>query len=211
MNENVNMTINVVTATEMTVPQWMAPFVRQLFAIPTHLTPAERLTLLQTAVNLGPAFVAVEIGSYLGASTAFLGLAAQVRGGVVHAVDTWQNESMGGEGLRDTWTEFRTNTARFERSIVAHRGTSVEVARRDGPLPCELLFIDGDHHHPMVVTDLRAWLPMLKPGAVLAMHDIDHPEVRAAFDEVVGTSRLHEPPQVVDRLLTCRPSAFVPT
>jgi hypothetical protein len=32
MNENVNMTINIVTTTEMTVPQWMVPYVRQLFA-----------------------------------------------------------------------------------------------------------------------------------------------------------------------------------
>jgi predicted O-methyltransferase YrrM len=205
MNENVNMTINIVTTSEMTVPQWMVPYVRQLFAIPTHMTASERLMLLQTAVNLGQGFSAVEIGSYLGASTAFLGLGAQMRAGTVHAVDTWQNESMGGEGLRDTWSEFCTNTAPFASSIATHRGTSLEIAHSVA-LPCDLLFIDGDHHKDAVVADLQHWLPSLKPGGMLAMHDIDHGDVKAAFDEVIGT-KVDGDVQVVDRLLMCRPAA----
>ncbi len=206
MNETVSLTVHVTTVTDMTLPRWMTPFVRPLFAIPTHMTAQERLMLFQTAVNLPAGFTAVEIGSYLGASTAFLGYAAHTRQGVVHAVDTWSNEAMGAEGQRDTWHEFQANTSPFSHFIVPHRGRSADVAAREGPLPCDLLFIDGDHRYEAVAADLRDWLPSLKPGGVLAMHDIDQAGVKRAFDELAG-ARLTGPPQVFERLLICRPAA----
>jgi predicted O-methyltransferase YrrM len=207
VNDNVNMTITVATIGEFTFPRWMTTFVRQLFAIPTHMTPQERLALLQAALNLAPNFTIVEIGSYLGASTAFMAYAATTKGGVVHAVDTWQNDSMGGEGSRDTFAEFRANTDSFAHFIVPHRGRSVDVAQREGPISCDMLFIDGDHHVDAVIADLRHWLPSLKPGGLLAMHDIDHPEVKQAFDTVIG-ARVSADPQLVDRLLMCRPTGI---
>jgi predicted O-methyltransferase YrrM len=182
----------------------MTPFAKHLFGIPTHMTLQERLVLFQTALGLAPGFSIVEIGSYLGASTAFLGFAALHRGGFVHAVDPWTNDAMGAEGERDTWGEFRRNTAPFEHYIVPHKGFSADVRAAEPGLTCDLLFVDGDHSYEAVVTDLRAWLPGLKPGGVLAMHDIDAPPVRQAFDEIVA-GRLSAPPQVVDRLLICRP------
>jgi predicted O-methyltransferase YrrM len=205
MNDNINMTITVATIGEFTFPRWMTTFIRQLFAIPTHMTTQERLALMQAALNLAPGFSIVEIGSYLGASTAFMAYAATTKGGVVHAIDTWQNESMGAEGLRDTFAEFRANTQPFAHFIVTHRGTSVEIAKREAPIPCDLLFIDGDHHVDAVIADLEHWLPSLKPGGLLAMHDIDHPEVKEAFDTVIGT-RVEGDVQVVERLLMCRPA-----
>jgi len=204
MSDVVKLTLQIVTVSDLAVPRWMTPWAQHLFAIPTHMTPQERLMLLQTAVNLQQGFTAVEIGSYLGASTAFLGFAALQRDGMIHAVDTWNNNAMGAEGERDTWAEFRKNTGPFEHFITAHRGASVEIARKAGTIPCDLLFIDGDHSYPAVVADLRAWLPSLQPGAVLAMHDIDSPTVKQAFDDVVGLEVL-QPPQIIERLLICRP------
>lgn len=201
------MTVSVVTVSDLTVPRWMSPFVKHLFGIPTHMTMQERLVLLQTAIALPMGFAVVEVGSYLGASTAFLGFAALHRAGIVHAIDPWTNDAMGAEGGRDTFTEFRTNTAPFEHFITAHRGTSVEVYAR-GPIACDLLFIDGDHRYPAVVADLRTWVPALKPGGILAMHDIDAPSVKQAFDEVIGEGRVMSPPQIVDRLLVCRPNGI---
>jgi len=204
MSENVVMTLPIVTVSDVTLPRWMTPFAKHLFGIPTHLTFQERLTLLQTAIALPPGFAALEIGSYLGASTAFLGFAALQRGGFVHAVDPWTNDAMGAEGERDTWGEFRRNTEPFRHFIVPHRGFSADVHAREPAIPCDLLFIDGDHRYEAVAADLRLWLPSVKPGGVVAMHDIDSPGVRRAFDEAVG-ARLDQPPQVVDRLLVCRP------
>jgi len=209
MSDVVKATVNVVTAVEMTISREMAPYVHALFAIPTHLSPQERLSLFGCAAALPPGFVAVEIGSYLGASTAFLAYAALTKDGMVHAVDTWGNEAMGNEGERDTWHEFHANTRSFAAHIVTHRGRSVEVAERVGRIPCDLLFVDGDHARDAVIADLRNWLPSLKPGGVLAMHDFDHPDVKAAFDLVVGGQRIAPDAHIVDgRLLICRPTSF---
>lgn len=204
MSENVTMTIPIVTVSDITLPRWMTPFAKHLFGIPTHMTMQERLVLLQAALELPAGFAAVEIGSYLGASTAFLGFAALHRGGTVHAVDPWTNDAMGAEGARDTFGEFRRNTEPFAHFIVPHPGFSADVQAREGGIACDLLFIDGDHSYPAVSADLRLWLPSLRPGGILAMHDIDAPGVKQAFDEIVGTSRLEAPPKVVDRLLVGR-------
>src|SRR5271170_6341938 len=193
------MSVTVTTIREFNFPRWMTTLIGPLFAIPTHMTADERLALLQCGINLPPDSSVVEIGSYLGASTAFMAYAASTKGGIVHAVDTWQNESMGGEGQRDTFTEFRANTEAFAHFIVPHRGRSVDVAEREGPIACDLLFIDGDHHLEAVIADLRSWLPSLRPGGLLAMHDIDHPEVKAAFETVVG-ARVEGPIQISERL-----------
>ena len=204
----VKMTLPVVTVSDVTLPRWMTPHAKQLFGIPTHMTMQERLLLFQTAVALDPGFTIVEIGSYLGASTAFLGFAALHRGGAVHAVDPWMNDAMGAEGERDTLGEFRKNTADFEHFITRHRGFSADVSRR-GKIPCDMLFIDGDHSYEAVLTDLHSWLPSLKPGGILAMHDVDAPPVRRAFDEIVGDAKCEAQPTIIDRLLVCRPKAGV--
>lgn len=210
MSETVRMTLPIVTVSDVTLPRWMTPFAKHLFGIPTHMTFQERLLLFQTAMNLPLGFSVLEIGSYLGASTAFLGFAAMHRQGVVHAVDPWTNDAMGAEGERDTWGEFRRNTEPFEFFITAHRGRSAEVHARESTIPCHMLFIDGDHSYEACSTDLRLWLPSLAPNGVLAMHDIDSPDVKRAFDDLVGETALPAPPQVVDRLLLCRPKALAP-
>ena len=204
MSDTVHMTLQTVTVCDITLPRWMTPFAQQLFAIPTHMTVSERLSLFQAALALPQHFTVVEVGSYLGASTAFLGFAAMRNEGQVHAVDPWTNDAMGVEGQRNTWGEFRANTRTFEHYITPHRGTSADVLARDGAIPCDMLFIDGDHAYEAVVTDLRGWLPSLKPNGVLAMHDIDAADVKRAFDDVVGVGRIAGEPRIVERLLLCR-------
>ena len=203
-SDHVSVTVNAVTTSDMLLPVWMAPYAQQLFGIPTHMTVAERFLLVQAALSLPARSSVVEIGSYLGASTAFLGFAASVRDGIVHAVDPWTNDAMGAEGRRDTFAEFEENTRAFAPYVVAHQGYSADVHAREGAILCDMLFIDGDHSYDAVVTDLRLWLPSLKRGGLLAMHDIDAPEVRRAYDDVVG-AQIAGPPQVTDRLLVCNP------
>jgi len=200
----VNLTLRIVTVGDIALPRWMTPYAQHLFEIPTHMSPQERLMLLQTAIGLEQGFTAIEIGSYLGASTAFLAFGALQRNGTVHAIDVWTNQAMGAEGERDTWTEFTTNVAPFKHYIVPHRGDSVAVSREVGIIPSDLLFIDGDHRYAAVVKDLQCWLPSLKEGGILAMHDFDQPTVKQAFDDVVGGAVM-QPPQVVERLMICRP------
>jgi predicted O-methyltransferase YrrM len=137
----------------------------------THMTRLERLLLYRLGLRQPAGAVLLEVGSYLGASACFLAAAAQEIGGQVHCVDTWRNEGMS-EGFRDTWQEFRTNTERYASLIIPHRGRSVDVAGAfNGRL--DLLFIDGDHSYEGCRSDALAWLPHLKPGGIIVMHDYD--------------------------------------
>lgn len=204
MSDFVNMSIRIVTVADMGLPRWMVPYAQHIFAIPTHMTPMERLMLTQTALELPEGSTILEIGSYLGASTAFLAAAAIQRGATVQAVDTWMNDAMGAEGTWDTWTEFTTNTQPFRDYIVPHRGASTAVHAAKGDIPCDLLFVDGDHTYDGVVTDLKTWLPSLKAGGVLVMHDFDAASVQQGFAAVIGDA-LVQPPRLVDRLMICKP------
>lgn len=207
-DEAISITVPIMTVVEMAVPRWFAPHAPKLFAIPTHMTPNERIALLQRALTIGAGGTMLEIGSYLGASTAFLGFAATRLNGIVHAVDPWTNDAMGSEGVRDTFEEFSRNTQRYAARIVAHKGYSADVHAAEPSIPCDMLFIDGDHSYDAVAADLRMWLPSLKAGGVLAMHDIDLPDVKRAFEDVVvhaGNGVIGNA-DLTDRLLMCRPA-----
>ncbi len=39
----------------------------------------------------------------------------------------------------------------------------------------DFVFVDGDHTLEAVQSDIAAWWPLVKPGGLLAGHDIDHP------------------------------------
>ena len=198
------MSVRVMTVVEMGLPSWMTSYAQHIFGIPTHMPLRQRLVLTQTALELPEGFVVLEIGSYLGASTAFLAAAALQKAGTVHAVDTWMNNAMGAEGEWDTWIQFQANVAPFKDVIVTHRGRSADVHAREGDIPCDMLFIDGDHSYEGVLTDLRTWLPSLRPGGVLAMDDFNQTTVQQAFNEIVGTQYV-EAPKMLDLLMVCRP------
>ncbi|NLI80861.1 MAG: class I SAM-dependent methyltransferase [Deltaproteobacteria bacterium] len=137
----------------------------------THLTAQERLFLYWLASQQPAGSILVEVGSYLGASACFLAAGAlEVEGGArLHCVDTWRNHAMS-EGVRDTWREFQRNTQIYSSQIVVHRGLSTEVAKCF-PGEIQLLFLDGDHSYEGCRNDVVAWLPHLKKGGLLVMHD----------------------------------------
>jgi MMP 1-O-methyltransferase len=55
------------------------------------------------------------------------------------------------------------------------------------------VFIDAHHAYDHVAADIRAWIPKIKQGGIIAGHDIDTPDVKRAVMEaftgyaVVGT------------------------
>ncbi len=106
------------------------PLIEPLFRIETHMSFEERLELFRLALQLPSGFVACEIGSYLGASTAFLAAAASMRGGHVHAVDTWRNDDMPDEPGIDTFDRFLNNTRLFQHVITIHRGLAADMRHR---------------------------------------------------------------------------------
>lgn len=142
----------------------------QIFSILTHLTERERRELFLLAQELNDFQpVIVEVGSYLGGSSCFLAAGICSKNGMVYAVDTWQNQGMS-EGSRDTYQEFLTNTSPLSRWITPLRSLSTELAPHFDQ-PISLVFIDGNHAYEAVSEDIRAWLPKLRDGGIIALHD----------------------------------------
>jgi predicted O-methyltransferase YrrM len=143
--------------------------------VETHTTAAERLVLYQLGLACGGAHQAVEIGSYLGASSLCIaaGLREHGPGATLYCVDTWQNETMP-EGARDTYAEFLSNTDRVSAAIRCIRKRSENVELSDLPSEINLAFIDGDHGYEAVKGDVARLIPRLANGATVAFHDVKY-------------------------------------
>lgn len=149
--------------------------------IVTWTTRAELRQLYRLAVSCPAGATAVELGSYLGASTVFLAAGLKRINGRLICVDTWNNETMP-EGERDTYDEFQQNVRRFRDHIVPIRKRSSEVSFADVGDSVEFVFIDGDHSYSALRCDFECVEPMLTARAIVGFHD-------STYDEFPGVSR----------------------
>ncbi len=138
--------------------------------INTYTTPSELRALYRLGAACPSSAKALEIGSYLGASTCYLALGLATIGGHLYCVDTWQNETMP-EGERDTFAEFCQNIRAVRPQITAVRKRSSDLQPEDLSAPLHLVFIDGDHAYDSVKTDFNQVYPLLDRECVLALHD----------------------------------------
>ena len=129
----------------------------------------EREFLYKSARDLASGSVIAEIGSYLGASACFLASGGWGRVSRVYCIDTWENDAMS-EGPRKTFDDFLENISMLKNVMVPLKGKSIEVVKLLGG-PVDLLFLDGDHSYEAVVTDLKTYLPKVKAGGLLILHD----------------------------------------
>ena len=129
----------------------------------------------------------VEIGSYCGRSTIWLGDAARTAGTVVFAVDhprgseenqpgwEWHDPTVVDPriGKMDTLPFFRATVhdAGLEDHVVAVVGRSPVVARFWGR-PAAFVFIDGGHGVEPARQDYEGWTPHVAIGGTLAIHDV---------------------------------------
>ena len=134
-----------------------------------------------------PGLPFLEVGSYCGRSTVWLGGAARKCGTVVFAVDHhrgseenqagWEHHdpTLGDPriGKMDTLPFFRRTMHRagLEDVVVAIVGYSMPVARV-WRTPLGFLFIDGGHAEDVAMADYIGWTPHLAPAGVLAIHDV---------------------------------------
>lgn len=141
----------------------------------------------------------IEVGCWKGRSIAFLADELRRRGKspVLLAVDTWAGspaeEHMLDEVARlggpdALYREFLTNMLQcgLNRCIWHVRTDSVDAASRERRASANFCFIDGSHDFASVRRDLEAWLPVMKPGALLAGHDINQPDVARAVRDTFG-------------------------
>lgn len=124
-----------------------------------------------------------EVGVYLGRSVAYLASEAKRRGISldVYAIDLWPDVM-----FDQFWPSMVT--LGLDTCVRPLRGISWEMARPFGPRSFDAVFIDAAHDRESVTKDSTAWLPKVKPGGVIAGHDIKHIPVRQAVTAVFGTA-----------------------
>jgi MMP 1-O-methyltransferase len=171
-------------------PAPLSPAMRDRALAAKGFMPAdEGDALYEAAVGAALAIRApmVEIGSYCGRSTVWLGAAARAAGTVLFAVDHHrgsEENQAGWEhhdatvvdpriGEMDTMPAFRAtiHDAELEDVVVAVVGQSPTVARF-WTTPLSFLFIDGGHGESPARLDYEGWSPHVAPGGTLAIHDV---------------------------------------
>ncbi len=165
--------------------------VRELALATKGFMPGEEGDALHAAATAAGAAVAgapwVEVGSYCGRSTIWLGDAARRAGTVLFAVDHHRGseENQAGwehhdtdvvdarVGKMDTLPFFRTaiHDAGLEDYVVGVVGRSPTVAAH-WSTPLGFLFIDGGHGVEPARADYRGWTPRVAVGGTLAIHDV---------------------------------------
>ncbi len=141
--------------------------------IPTYTTANELFRLMELARGLKEKSIAVEIGSYIGASSLMIARGLPKNSRLV-CIDTWQNDAMT-EGNWDSFEVFKKNTSKVSHKIDPWRMTSVEAGKVFNE-EIDFVFIDGDHSYEGVKQDVEIWFPRLKSGGIIAMHDIEWAE-----------------------------------
>ncbi|GAB2672901.1 class I SAM-dependent methyltransferase [Saccharopolyspora gloriosae] len=147
----------------------------------------EGLALHRAAIDFLGTGVALEVGSYCGKSTIYLGAAARATGGRVVTVDHHrgsEEHQPGWEyhdpdlvdpqvGKLDTLGEFRSTIAGagLEDEVIAIVGSSRSTAAI-WRSPLNLVFIDGGHTDTAANTDYEGWAPWVAPGGALVIHDV---------------------------------------
>ncbi len=123
-----------------------------------------------------------ELGCYKGRSLCSIADLIVSKNLTVEAVDTWHYAS-------DAMDEFSRNVEAFglKRYLRYSPMRSVDAAK-SMPGNLDLVFIDTPHDYDSVIADLRAWLPKVKPGGIIAGHDYcgKWPGVARALHEMFG-------------------------
>ena len=164
------------------------PFDAQLVeSVKGFLDPEEGQRLYDVALVASKIGPCLEIGSYCGKSTIYIGTACKENGAVLFSIDHHRGSEEQQPGqeyfdpeLFDEGTG-RINTLPFLlRSIekAELQDTVVPIvcksalAARQWATPLGLVFIDGGHSYEDAFTDYNAWAPHLVPGGYLLIHDI---------------------------------------
>jgi predicted O-methyltransferase YrrM len=129
----------------------------------------------------------LEIGSYCGKSSVYLGTGVRSVSGTLICVDHHRGneEQQPGWGFHDSalvdpevgrmdslpFLRHTLREAGLEETAVVIVGQSAEVARIV-TASLGMVFIDGGHTLEAVVADYQGWAPKVAPGGILAIHDL---------------------------------------
>ena len=156
-------------------------------SIKGFLAKDEAQALYNYALKSSKSGPILEVGSYCGKSTIYIGCAAKKNNSVVFAVDHHrgsEEHQLGEEyhdselydasvELVDTFKDFRMNmrNADLEDTVIPIVSSS-KVAAKQWHTPLAMVFIDGGHSFEAAEMDYRSWVTQIQMGGILAIHDL---------------------------------------
>jgi predicted O-methyltransferase YrrM len=166
----------------------MDPELRRVAEAARGFMPAdEGLALHDAATSVSVDGPFLEVGTYCGKSSIYLGAAARSAGRVLFTVDhhrgseenqpgwEWHEPDLVDPvvGKMDTLPTFRRtiHDAGLEGTVIAVVGDSPVVAAA-WATPLAFLFIDGGHGVEPARRDYEGWTPHVVPGGTFCIHDV---------------------------------------
>lgn len=132
-----------------------------------------------------PVATAVELGSWKGRSTSWLGFGIKDRGeGQVYSVDEWKGSGSEESFLQQLISQYSENQLfeEFHNNIIKQglqhvvtpiQSDTIEASRKwDHNKEIGLLFIDASHDYSFVRKDFEFWCPMVKSGGYIVFDDV---------------------------------------
>lgn len=155
------------------------------------------LELLEATPEEG---IFVELGAYKGKSTSFIVTEMVNRGRNIKftTVDTFEGDSGSTDkteieaykkvNVSKMYEEFVANTNHLHEHLETIIAKSNEAAQLFEDDSVDAIFIDAGHSYEAVIADIKAWLPKMKDGSIMAGHDYSGwPGVGKAVRELLGT------------------------
>ena len=159
----------------------------EIDSIKGFLADEEGEALYRYALKASLGGPCLEVGSYCGKSTVYLGCACQKNEAVLYAIDHHRGSEEhqpgeeyhdpelfdGQENLFDSFREFRRTLRRAKLTdCVIPVVASSEIASKQWGTPLSMVFIDGGHSIEAALADYRSWAGHLRKGGILAIHDL---------------------------------------
>jgi hypothetical protein len=116
----------------------------------------------------------VELGTHYGES--YFGMCQAVEenavSGMCYAIDTWEGDRQAGYYDESVFDDVKTYNDEHYASFSKLLRTTFDAAQHSfGDGTVDLLHIDGLHTYDAVRHDFETWLPKVRPGGVVLIHD----------------------------------------
>jgi len=153
----------------------------------------------EAVASVDGAAVFVEVGSWLGRSAAFMGveIVNSEKPISFFCVDTWKGSVT--EKYHQDMVAANGGSLRslFEKNVeglpvMSLEGDSAESASTFDDESVDFVFIDAAHDFESVSRDIRAWYPKVKPGGVIAGHDIGWSGLFAAVQSAIPAKEIEQ-------------------
>ena len=143
---------------------------------------------LQVQINDNAHFL--EIGAWKGQTSCLMAQLIKEKNKNIKfdVIDTWlgsqEDEHLNDIDLKNNrlYEVFLEYTEPFKEYINPIRSTSVDASLLYQDNSIDFIFLDASHTTEDVTDDIKAWLPKIKEGGIIAGDDLDFPSVKLALD-----------------------------